>query len=479
MFALPTSNIPKVISAFAFLCLLCIILFENELFAEVNRRYRSKRFVTKAELKIDKTVFGKDVKAKNAQKTNPNLPLVFYYSINPKDYKLNESCAYLTNPMDISFNNVYWQVQKMTNDIYYLFGAYFDNRKLNGVGPVVRVMGLLQHWEPKVKPFCQMWFNNQTTPVITQVFSFNMLWNHFWGPEANIMQPYFITCKVPPSMNGSVPVAVSVVEQPCENATNLLRVIYDPLPPGQEQKDFAVCAKGLFYKHNPNMAVRIVEWVELLKILGAEKIGLYYYHIHENITKVFNYYEESGFMDVGQVTVPGKYPNAPDLVAGFLETHRRFEFILEVIHYTDCMYHKMYRYKFIAILDVDEVIVPHSANTWREMLFQKPETLTSLTSLRSRSSCTLTFHSIFTCCKTCIATASSIQQVISLVTSTSSAFITLSMSSSRTITTPFTASTTSRPIAPSTISIWATLFFITTAPVGPGRTVKPRTRPRW
>ncbi|XP_059488956.1 uncharacterized protein LOC132204460 isoform X3 [Neocloeon triangulifer] len=273
--------------------------------------------------------------------------------------------------MDISFNNVYWQVQKMTNDIYYLFGAYFDNRKLNGVGPVVRVMGLLQHWEPKVKPFCQMWFNNQTTPVITQVFSFNMLWNHFWGPEANIMQPYFITCKVPPSMNGSVPVAVSVVEQPCENATNLLRVIYDPLPPGQEQKDFAVCAKGLFYKHNPNMAVRIVEWVELLKILGAEKIGLYYYHIHENITKVFNYYEESGFMDVGQVTVPGKYPNAPDLVAGFLETHRRFEFILEVIHYTDCMYHKMYRYKFIAILDVDEVIVPHSANTWREMLFQK------------------------------------------------------------------------------------------------------------
>ncbi len=41
----------------------------------------------------------------------------------------------------------------------------------------------------------------------------------------------------------SVPVAVSIVEDECDKATNILSVIYEPLEEGEERKDVAVCVK--------------------------------------------------------------------------------------------------------------------------------------------------------------------------------------------------------------------------------------------
>jgi len=40
----------------------------------------------------------------------------------------------------------------------------------------------------------------------------------------------------------------------------------------------------------------------------------------------------------------------------------------EVLIYNDCLYRNMYRFKYIAILDIDEVIVPKKHKSWSSMM---------------------------------------------------------------------------------------------------------------
>ena len=79
------------------------------------------------------------------------------------------------------------------------------------------------------------------------------------------------------------PLAVSLVEEDCETPTNYLSIIYN-LPAGEKGK-FAVCVKGMDFPLE-DLSVRMVEWLEVLKALGADKIFLYNLDVHPNVKKV-------------------------------------------------------------------------------------------------------------------------------------------------------------------------------------------------
>jgi hypothetical protein len=64
---------------------------------------------------------------------------------------------------------------------------------------------------------------------------------------------------------------VSIVEYQCDTATKNLRVIYNK--PEGEKKNFAECVKGMDFPED-DLNVRLVEWIELLNTLGADKIFL-------------------------------------------------------------------------------------------------------------------------------------------------------------------------------------------------------------
>ena len=68
---------------------------------------------------------------------------------------------------------------------------------------------------------------------------------------------------------------MSIVENKCDLATNNLQVIYNPLKDGQEKKKFAICVKALDFL-DIDLSVRLVEWIELLTILGADKVIIFY-----------------------------------------------------------------------------------------------------------------------------------------------------------------------------------------------------------
>jgi hypothetical protein len=43
---------------------------------------------------------------------------------------------------------------------------------------------------------------------------------------------------------------------------------------------------------------------------------------------------------------------------------------IELIDYNDCLYRNLYNYEYIAIIDIDEVIVPVNAYNWSELIEQ-------------------------------------------------------------------------------------------------------------
>jgi len=93
-----------------------------------------------------------------------------------------------------------------------------------------------------------------------------------------------MACQIPKSFWRKTPATVSIVEDPCEKATNNLKVIYNKLEEDEAKKSFAVCVKGLDFP-DQDISVRLVEWLETLEALGADKVFLYNLEIHPNVSR--------------------------------------------------------------------------------------------------------------------------------------------------------------------------------------------------
>ncbi|XP_066584794.1 uncharacterized protein [Prorops nasuta] len=303
----------------------------------------------------------------------PSLPLS-YWTKNSKSPQSKTSksttgsCPGLRYPsiFDLEFNNVYWQTLRTTNGTFQLFGAFYDRRKLSRIGPAIRIVGMINRIEPTVKTFCQMWYDGESEPKIVETLEYKYIWYSKWGNyKQGIYQPYVIACKVPQShWAKGPPASVSMVEKPCDTASNNLRVIYNK---PEKKKDFAVCVKGLDFLHE-DLSVRLVEWIELIGILGADKIFFYELQVHPNVTKVLQHYQRLGKVHVTPLTLPGGQPNVPAFQHMYLTKKTNHKRQNELIPYNDCLYKHMYEYEYIALLDVDEVIMPVKDATWQDLM---------------------------------------------------------------------------------------------------------------
>lgn len=298
----------------------------------------------------------------------PSLPIAYwskykYFSAK----KADTGCAKYPSIFDLEFNNIYWQTLRSSNGTFQLFGAYYDVRKFSRIGPAIRILGMIDRIEPKVKTFCQLWFDGQKEPFIVKTFEYKYIWFNKWGNyKQGIYQPYLIACKIPKPFHGIVPASVSIVERECDTATNNLRVIYNR-PPDDKKKGFAVCVKGLDFLYD-DLSVRLVEWIELLNILGADKIYFYELQVHPNISKILQHYEREGLVQVTPLTLSGGQPNVPGFQHMYLTKKTNHKRQNEIIPYNDCLYKNMYMYEYLALLDIDEVIMPKHDRTWAELM---------------------------------------------------------------------------------------------------------------
>jgi len=228
---------------------------------------------------------------------HPNFPT---FLLKTKDEK---RCHLLPEVFKIKWSGVHWQEMKgLDEENYLLYSAFYDNRtRTNPAGGAVRILTLvdsvLRAFFPQ-HPWCHLWFDGQHEPVVSKVLRSEYVDWQYRDTDRLLM--FMLTCAVPTRVDGSIPIGVSLVQTPCSQATNLLKVIGKPN--NQLEYDFsnpanyndlsdphfqvAVCGPA-FYYYQQDISVKLVEWFELMKAVGFSHVFLYTTKgIHPNIQKV-------------------------------------------------------------------------------------------------------------------------------------------------------------------------------------------------
>ena len=202
--------------------------------------------------------------------------------IRESDVSLN--CGKYPSIYDLHFSNIYWQVYENNSETYYLYGAYLDTRENSDVKNKTSIRVLMMTRTPvPSKPFCQIWFDDSTEPLVSKVS--NDAINLSRGRiGSQYLTPHLLACPIPHSHSQKIPTSVSLVSTNCSFATNVMKVNYN-IPSKSEPKEmFGVCMKAITIVKDESQ--HIIEWIEILKDLGASKIFFYILDVHPNILKV-------------------------------------------------------------------------------------------------------------------------------------------------------------------------------------------------
>ena len=181
------------------------------------------------------------------QKRLLSLPIAYWnrYKNTPMFYK-NKSCAKFSSEFDLEFINNFWQNLHTSDGTFQLFGAYYDVRQASHTGPTVRILGMINRYQPTIKTYCQFWFESYNEPVFSKVLEYKFIWNRKWGNnKEGIYHLYLMACQIPQQYHKMEPASVSIVEKPCDTATNNLRVVY--IKPMRKKK--SVLLKGLDFPY--------------------------------------------------------------------------------------------------------------------------------------------------------------------------------------------------------------------------------------
>lgn len=262
------------------------------------------------------------------------------------------SCGKFPEEQNISREANHWQSFRTSNDIYYFYGAYYDDRELVQPLPVVRILSFVNNPKLTANVLCQLWFEGFDDPIVQKVTETELLWNKEWESNHHY-SPYFISCENPIN---KVPLFVSIVENRCDAASNLLEVYHRPEL--EKKKNFNVCVKNLNF--TTEIADQLIEWMEIMKILGAEKVTIFVVKVPPQTMEVLNFYEAEGFAEIVKSM---EYPKAI-----YDSTKELQIFQMEQICFHDCFYRSFNEFNFIIPLDTDELIIPLKDKNWKDLL---------------------------------------------------------------------------------------------------------------
>lgn len=119
-----------------------------------------------------------------------------------------------------------------------------------------------------------------------------------------------------------------------------------------ENKDQLSICVGPAQENFKNV-LRVVEFVEFYKLLGATKFYFYNSSVTPDVDKLFRYYEKSGIVEILQWHIEGYA----------FEKELRYDGIFAMMN--DCVYRSSIvdNFKYTAMVDFDEIIIPLAPNT--------------------------------------------------------------------------------------------------------------------
>ncbi|XP_072287900.1 beta-1,4-galactosyltransferase galt-1-like isoform X2 [Pyxicephalus adspersus] len=241
---------------------------------------------------------------------------------------------------------------KVRNSRTYLIAAYLDLRS----GRTVRILGITNRYEQDILlcDFCLSGTNN-TAPV-----EFDIHTDHFDFPYGTTD----LLCRLP---DERFPEYVSIYRMNEPSPTFLKIQIpetQDQVIPIKFQYDFLVCVSTMFGSYNN--ILQFIQSMEMYQVLGAQKVVIYHTDSSLLMKKVLSYYIKLNLVELVlwpitsflNVSTGWHYPEHPG------ELH----YYGQTAALNDCIYRNRYRTKFIALNDIDELILPIMHKDWPEMI---------------------------------------------------------------------------------------------------------------
>lgn len=198
------------------------------------------------------------------------------------------------------------------------------------------------------------------------------IWLEEWGEAVDSYAGILVGCQLPPDA-AIEPSKVYVGLEPChQNASHSLAINNEDRGEDGEarrRRQFTLCIKGLDF--DEDISRRIVAFVELHRILGAELFYFYVFNVHENVLRVLRLYERSNVIRWFNLTLPGDLPNEKITRRRFLSENIWIKRRMELIPYNHCFYDNLHRSEFVLPIDIDEAIVPSRRKSWHELLLDE------------------------------------------------------------------------------------------------------------
>ena len=134
----------------------------------------------------------------------------------------------------------------------------------------------------------------------------------------------------------------------CNNLTNPIPIQGDT---SEKTYTFGICLhQPLFDLKNPQV---LLNWVELNLVLGAEIITIYFQNVPESFYEILKPYVIKGLVEILD------WKLKPPVLSGFTETWGQVGLMNE------CIYRNLYRVKYLALMDMDEFIIPQNESQFK------------------------------------------------------------------------------------------------------------------
>ncbi|XP_076391366.1 uncharacterized protein LOC100879465 [Megachile rotundata] len=251
----------------------------------------------------------------------------------------------------------------------FLYSAHLDLRVAGY--PSLRVIGVKRGPLPTSNLFCTVWYEEEDRGRAISVEALvSTIWLDEWGETLDSYAGILVGCQLP--VDGALePSKVYVGPEPCQqNASHSLAINgRERNEVDERRRQFTVCIKGLDF--DEDISSKLVAFVELHRILGAQLFYFYVFSVHENVLEVLRLYEQSNVIRWFNLTLPGDLPNEKHARRRFLAENIWIKRRMELIPYNHCFYDNLHRSEFVLPIDIDETIVPARRRNWYELLLDE------------------------------------------------------------------------------------------------------------
>ena len=277
------------------------------------------------------------------------------YKLEPATFVDTDASHYRSSGS--SSNDGEWMVLHNPIIELYVYSAFYDDRhvfskdKRKTQKGVVRIIGVSEEPRHTGANLLCMVFNGSERKWISRMTSFpigtGISLHNKWFREFIFDCPFHLN-----PLDRRFPLFVSIVTSIIDTPSFYMPVVFQERV--ANRRNFTVCVQPSYRKLDP---LFFIEWIEILQLLGIEKVNIYNRSLEADFERFITSYVEKGIVDVRQMR-PFLKPD-DDIRSIILSLTPGIN---------DCLYRNMYVSKWIIIIDLDELILPRKLGHLSDLL---------------------------------------------------------------------------------------------------------------